>query len=523
MPNKHPTKQALLIPTAFKVLFGFIVLCACSFTAFASHENNGLSNYPIWSELSYFERSTLDDLSKAHNNEPDALLALYLLASGVRELSDFDSVQKKIDSFTESVQTLIIDKDNSELMGAILNREMHSTFFNHGNQESQTARGYSAEQSRLMGIFEDGTFNCISSSLLYAVLARTFGLNVEGVLLPTHAFVQLNLNGGQEIDVETTSPEGFNQTHNEAFYEEQNKDWSTERNLDPIPYQDYLNRTRVSPTLLAAQNMLNQHTGPSEMPPEDSGRLAEISAYIDPKNLTANEKRLYFYGTEINTLIKSQQWPILLRLYNTSYQQIMLDSIQFPDVAGLQHNLQLYLSGALLAYAHAGDIEQTLTVMGELLDNGLTAPEHQTQINKRVANGVNILLKKLVAQQQYDEGLLVLSLLEGHLNTPSTWPSMLSWFYSQWVKESWDNSDWPEAIAILIEYLDHPSPHLERGRMIKSLGSAYQNWVMESLQNKNLEVAAIAVEQCISSQHRPACSKAQSVYQKTLEANAHEH
>lgn len=496
--------------------FAFALLLALFWTAPASanRADHGTSPYPIWSELSYFERSALGDLYRARADDPDALLALYLIASGVRSYSDYDQVKKQVDQFRRKMREHIVEKDNDWLVGQILNREMHNTFFLK-ESKGGAPNGYSADQSRLMGIFETGEFNCISASLLYAVLVRHFGLRIQGVMLPSHAFIQLNLRDGRETDVETTSPSGYDQVHDEAFYERNNNDWFASRGLQPATYADYLDRERVSATELAARNMLNQHTISTRMKEADSGRLAEISAFIDPRNSMAQEKRLYFYNREIHTLVAQQDWATLKRLFTVTYATILADSQRHLQVASLQNALRMYLSGAMLTYAQLGDTEQTLAVMGELLSRGLARGDDRKAVETRVTNAVSVLMSKLAEHKRFDDGLLVLTLVEGHLTDPKAWPDMVNWFYLRWAEHQWEDKNWREVVVILTEYLNQPAGTVKEATHPRHIiGSAYNNWVLELVEAWDLEQAEIVTAECLASYSGEVCDRARKILQE---------
>ncbi len=68
---------------------------------------------------------------------------------------------------------------------------------------------YSVVQTRVDTALETGVYNCVSSAVLYLILARSVGLSVGGVRTSDHAFCSVLVNG-QQIDVETTNPFGFN-------------------------------------------------------------------------------------------------------------------------------------------------------------------------------------------------------------------------------------------------------------------------------------------------------------------------
>ena len=69
--------------------------------------------------------------------------------------------------------------------------------------------GYSTLQTRVDTALETGIYNCVSSAVLYMVVARSVGLSVAGVRTTDHAFCTVMING-QPVDVETTNPLGFN-------------------------------------------------------------------------------------------------------------------------------------------------------------------------------------------------------------------------------------------------------------------------------------------------------------------------
>ena len=69
---------------------------------------------------------------------------------------------------------------------------------------------YSFNQTYIDLMFQRGTYNCVSSSVLYYALAKSAGITVHGNETPNHAFCTVYLSDGRKIDVETTNPNGFN-------------------------------------------------------------------------------------------------------------------------------------------------------------------------------------------------------------------------------------------------------------------------------------------------------------------------
>lgn len=70
-------------------------------------------------------------------------------------------------------------------------------------------RRYDARATSLVELLEDGRFNCLSSAVLYNIVAERLGLVVTGELLPTHARSIVALRSGARAVVEATSPHGF--------------------------------------------------------------------------------------------------------------------------------------------------------------------------------------------------------------------------------------------------------------------------------------------------------------------------
>ena len=68
---------------------------------------------------------------------------------------------------------------------------------------------YESGQTRLDTMLLNGTYNCVSSSVLYHALAKACGLTVTAQKAPEHAFCTLTLSDGTTVDVETTNPFGF--------------------------------------------------------------------------------------------------------------------------------------------------------------------------------------------------------------------------------------------------------------------------------------------------------------------------
>ncbi len=146
---------------------------------------------PYWKELSAeavpFKTSTMIEAS--------------LTASGLSgsSLHAYETKYRTlIDNFRKDELPQLLLLDNKERGDALLTW-MHRTLLHR----------YALEQTLMNVLIDRETFNCVSSSIIYMLLARISKLTVGGVETKDHVFCRVKTDSGW-VDVETTSPFGFN-------------------------------------------------------------------------------------------------------------------------------------------------------------------------------------------------------------------------------------------------------------------------------------------------------------------------
>lgn len=87
------------------------------------------------------------------------------------------------------------------------------------SMHSRYLKRYVEEQSRLDTLLTAGTYNCVSSAVFFMILARSAGLDVQGISAPDHAFCILRLPGSTTFDIETTSRYGFDPGSRKEFHD----------------------------------------------------------------------------------------------------------------------------------------------------------------------------------------------------------------------------------------------------------------------------------------------------------------
>jgi hypothetical protein len=255
-----------------------------------------------WLPLTDFEQRIVQRLNEVQSPTPEDLLALYLIASGdVRQESQFNVVMNELQQFWSQHEHLLQMTDEWQ-RGRELLRAMHRYFF-YPDSDSFPQHRYDADQSALSEIFRSKIYNCISSALLYIVLAEQAKLTAYGVLMPSHAFVQLKFQDGTVVEVETTTADGFDVIRDEQFFLSSAQQWFSDRSLVVASLADYEQRQIISAAHLGYENMWTQHVREDRMPYSDRLRLSELRGLLQPDSIDAQHNRLIYYYRESNYLL----------------------------------------------------------------------------------------------------------------------------------------------------------------------------------------------------------------------------
>lgn len=99
---------------------------------------------------------------------------------------------------------------------------------------------YAENQTKITTMFTNGTYNCVSSSILYLALAKAAKLNVVAQKAPLHAFCSIYINN-KKIDVETTNPYGFDPGKKVVI-----KSTKNQTQYAVIPQKKYNNRQEIT-------------------------------------------------------------------------------------------------------------------------------------------------------------------------------------------------------------------------------------------------------------------------------------
>ena len=442
---------------------------------------------PIWTPLTDFERSVIHNISAidaadaADAADADTLLALYLIASGdIRTEAEFNTHNQAIDDFLQQSSNQWRGS-NERVRGAALLGAMHKHFFRASVDDTEQ-NGYQLNQSTLSGIFHTQTYNCISSALLYGVLAQRVGLKVSGAIMPSHAFILVELETGEQIEVETTSPAGFDVLRDERFFADEATAWFNARQLVVSNYEDYQQRRFVSAIELGLENLWSQHTTAENMAYRDRLRLAEIKGHLQPKDYTAQHNRLIYYYREAEYLRQQNDQGTLKRLHQhiepfMNSMQVVAANVEAMADKEFQTVYNLVQTARARSFItneqHDIGAQLAKTIILNLDDELRDANLIRSEAFRALADYVDWL----ITRQNYQAARAVFEGVEHACHTEAVCINSLDKLYAAWGNDSWERQDWQAVIAIFHDY--------------QSLGLNSPNWqnFHENLESSYLNIA----------------------------------
>lgn len=456
----------------------------------------GTAPLPLWYPLNEFDRFALDLVDAARKDDPDALLALGLFASGdVRTMQQYEKCKMRVDGLVEQLEPVVGAERSVEGKGKAIFLAMCREFYRM-NKKGEL-RGYSFDESRLSASFSAGTFNCVSSAMLYIILTRHFGLASFAVELPSHVFAMLEKPDGTGIDIETTSGRGFGVEHDKAFFDSQSSDWFEDRGLERATYDDYLRRRIHTPLAFVTQNMRNQHTSLKRMPPFDRHRLLEARGFIMPAIRSAAESQLTVYLAEFSYLSYAEDSLTLSRFAATvapavtQLVQLHGDDSLMAELMAAAKPMALHLADIarhgrpvctdadrILATqdrsrpASAFTLQTLLAVLGPCLDG---------RVQRGTLDSALALLDRVDSLGDFEEQL-----------TPYRYN-----LCNAGIQRAWERRDYREAIRACSLALHFAPTHESREKSRRNLEAAYCNLAAQHANAGRIDDARAVLRECL--------------------------
>ncbi len=461
----------------------------------------GRNDIPVWSQLTEFEKQTIQRFPDARDGDADALLALYLLASGdVRSREQFEALRGRIEQRLAPIEAELEALAEPRERARRLHRLMFERFLEPASG-GDVLSNYDAGQSQLTELIETRTYNCISSALLYTALAQRLGLDARGVLLPSHAFVEIELPGGATVEVETTSLQGFDRSHDQEFYESGDNDWFEARNLEPPSYADYLDRDIVSAAGLGLENMWNQHAQQGRLDYRARMRLAEIKGHLQPDNHRAQINRLLFYSREFTYLDANDESVALMRLFDRIAPYLAsMEQIATSQPAAGDREFRTLLAWVQSARANTrvrnGMPERGLSLARRYLlrldDDAVDAE----RIRHNLYLSLGHYARRKAATGEFTAGREAYDGIEAECTSNERCAQGMTELYSAWAQHHWQAGDWDTTTDIYQEYLALNIRSDNAQVMRDNLETAYLNWANRNWLDENREGAVQRLREC---------------------------
>lgn len=152
------------------------------------------------------ERALFDDARDDKLDSHDAVTAALAASGASPELREKAAARWK--AFLVELVAAGTDKGPRDKAELALTR-MH---------EKLLPAGYDFTQNDMATLLLEGSYNCVTSALAYQAAGSALGLDVRGVLVPSHVYVRV-VAEGVSYDVETTSAAGFLLAQDDAAYQ----------------------------------------------------------------------------------------------------------------------------------------------------------------------------------------------------------------------------------------------------------------------------------------------------------------
>jgi hypothetical protein len=467
----------------------------------------GNAPFPFWFNLKPVEVRALQDIFRAKAGDPDALLALALLASGdVRDSLSFNKYMTRVLRFVAKVGPVIAAERDFRQKGRALFASMRSEFMK--SDSGGDLSGYDSCQSRLSILFETGKYNCLSSAVLYIVLARYFDMPVMAVVVPSHVFVQMTAPDGTVIEIETTAKTGFGWVNDEEYYTSRSFVWFSSRGLPQSTYEDYKKRRFAEPYRLVCGGMTGPHTAAAMMKSEDSNRLKEIRGFALDDDPAAQAERFAVYGLEFQHLNKSGDYRTAERMFAKVMPSVAVEQRRFPDnadvggkAAVLEYN---YATVLLMLRNHDEFVAETRAALDELAKSGTT--DTSEMCKGLLVNVYNYIRFSMDDMGNFADADSLATDFAPYAKNQEWFLGNLQTMYGTRLRSIWEKKDWPEAVRIIRKQkaIDFKG---KNGAMItKNLEAAFVNWSLSFSNDGNWRKAEDVLKECVQdSASTPEC------------------
>lgn len=315
-------------------------------------------------EITPMEFDFFSKIDKGKTNDIDVYYDGFLIGSGITNESEFKVYKEKLNAIRLKAKNDLGDYVSEGAYN--FGNRLLKWLYNGGGLKK-----YFSEATLLQDLIDRGEYNCLSSSILYALLYKEFGFEVKGVLTKDHAFCIINTENG-DIDVETTLPQGFNPGTKEI------EQLANSQRITYIPKNNYTDRKTVDISTLIASLYANSISilKKSINDPNEELTMYKKGYYLAPnfslfeKNIVATMNKIAISNIKIGNYEEAQKYfdqaeafapensitrNNRIHYYNT-IGTIYLNKKDFPSA------IQVFKEGIVAMGGNAGVLKTNLKV-----------------------------------------------------------------------------------------------------------------------------------------------------------------
>lgn len=231
--------------------------------------------------------------AKAGRLDPAAFADVALLASGVLDAAKRKQYLDRIEAIAAKAQRAVASARDPKERADTLLRWLHREVLKKGYRRSQTD---------LSALLDTQTFNCVSSAVLYNIIALKLGIDVRAIEVPDHAF-SIVYQGASHMDVETTAALGFNPSRDQI------KNFERTTGFRYVPDTDRHLRREVTEAGLAALIYYNRGVELSGAKRHHDALLAYVRAMnLDSEFASAAKNALATLANWSHELLTQRKW-----------------------------------------------------------------------------------------------------------------------------------------------------------------------------------------------------------------------
>lgn len=189
-----------------RIWMGIVVVLAGIAAAPAFAGPTGNEGTDLLLGLSSLEKELFED-ARDGRLQQFTLMEAALVASGVPDRGELTRWNQRF--------VALETRAREEITSAQSDREVARSLFNFVHRV--VLKSYDRYRVDLLAVLSGGEYNCVSATILYNALLEDLDIPSSAILVPSHVFTLLPFEEG-DIEVETTSPSGFDPVRSEEEY-----------------------------------------------------------------------------------------------------------------------------------------------------------------------------------------------------------------------------------------------------------------------------------------------------------------